>query len=281
MKPRLSIITVTKNAASRIPQTIHSVQAQNFKAYEHWIIDGLSNDDTLKKIEELKYSKLKFISEKDHGIYDAMNKGARLAKGEYLLFLNAGDHLYDEKALGNIFRSEIPQKNNKKPDLIVANIQTLNEIDESNKAKEIAKANKINESNKLSKERIQIWRPVQLLKHPHTFQILPHCGVFIKRDFLLACGAYNIKYKIAGDIEFFNRALRKYKASYTYLDTTLSVFYRDGISSSFWGKALAYKEELQIHWRYYGIMNTLRRIVPLPYLGLWTRLLAMFRAVKC
>ena len=305
MSPLLSIITVTKNAAFRISLTLRSIQEQSFRDYEHWIIDGLSSDDTLKTIKKLKNSKLKFISEKDKGIYDAMNKGAHLAKGEYLLFLNAGDHLYENDALKNIFKElhskTIRKKNDKKssiksglPDLILANIQTLNKLDklegidasrkmdqpgkpgETDSAKDKVSSNK---ADKAGKEKSQIWRPTQILKHPHTFQILPHSGVFIKRDFFLSCGGYNIKYKIAADIEFFNRALRKHRASCTYLDRTVSVFYRDGISSSFWGKLLAYKEELRIHWQYYGLLNTLRRLVPIPYLGLRVRLLAVCKRI--
>ena len=294
-----SIITVTKNAAPRIALSIHSVQEQSFANYEHWIIDGLSCDDTLKEIKKLKHPKLQYVSEKDNGIYDAMNKGAHLAKGEYLLFLNAGDHLYDRNVLKNIFESLhskiIIKKKDKRssiksglPDLIVANIRTLdtlgnmdvlNKVGKPSKSDQLSEMANINNKTKLNKadrQKSQIWRPIQLTKHPHTFQVLPHCGVFIRRDFFIASGAYSLKYKIAADLEFFNRALQKYKASYTYLDTTVSVFYRDGISSSCWGKALAYKEELQIHWLYYGILNTLRRLLPIPYFGFWTRLSAIF-----
>ena len=101
----LSIITVCYNAASLIEQTLMSVAKQSYENFEHWIIDGASEDDTLMKVQKYSYPQLKFISQKDHGIYDAMNQGALLAKGEYLLFLNAGDHLYDKETLKNVFKN--------------------------------------------------------------------------------------------------------------------------------------------------------------------------------
>ena len=161
---------MTKNAASRIAPTIHSVQAQSFRDYEHWIIDGLSDDDIRKKIKKLKASikdsKLKFISEKDQGIYDAMNKGARLAKGDYLLFLNAGDHLYAREAIRNIFKDihsktngkTISKRNDKKSsaklslsDLIVANIQTLDKLGNMDALNKIDKLDKMAELGELAK----------------------------------------------------------------------------------------------------------------------------------
>jgi glycosyltransferase involved in cell wall biosynthesis len=86
-----SIVTVCYNAESVISKTIESVLNQSFKNYEYIIIDGQSNDQTLAIIKKYGAQISKVISEKDHGVYDAMNKALTYAKGEWIIFLNAGD----------------------------------------------------------------------------------------------------------------------------------------------------------------------------------------------
>lgn len=89
--PTLSIITVCLNAESLIGETLQSVAAQTAHDYEHLIIDGASTDSTLRIVNEHLTPRTRVLSEADTGIYAAMNKGAGLARGRYLVFLNAGD----------------------------------------------------------------------------------------------------------------------------------------------------------------------------------------------
>lgn len=105
MTPRISIITVTYNAGDLLQKTINSIQSQTLKSFEHIVIDGGSKDQTLEIIERNRNLFAYFISEKDNGIYDAMNKGLAAAKGEYILFLNAGDLLYSNDTLEKIFKN--------------------------------------------------------------------------------------------------------------------------------------------------------------------------------
>ena len=100
--PTFSIITVTYNAEATIEVTLHSVQQQTYRQIEHIIVDGGSKDHTLSIIEKYKDSYLHVISEPDKGLYDAMNKGIRLAKGDYLCFLNAGDTFHEVDTLEKI-----------------------------------------------------------------------------------------------------------------------------------------------------------------------------------
>ena len=100
--PTFSIITVTYNAEATIEVTLHSVQQQTYRQIEHIIVDGGSNDHTLSIIEKHKDSYLHVISEPDKGLYDAMNKGIHLAKGDYLCFLNAGDTFHEVDTLEKI-----------------------------------------------------------------------------------------------------------------------------------------------------------------------------------
>ena len=107
-KPFFSIVTVVKNDEKNISETIDSIQNQNFKNFEHIVIDGKSNDNTLRKI--LSYKNIDVvISEKDDGIYHAMNKGLKNSKGEVILFVNSGD-LITKNALNIVYKKFISRK---------------------------------------------------------------------------------------------------------------------------------------------------------------------------
>ena len=91
-----TVITVTYNARQTIELTIKSVQEQTYKQIEHIIVDGKSTDGTIELIQQLKDENTQWISEKDNGIYDAMNKASSLSKGSYICYLNAGDTFYEK-----------------------------------------------------------------------------------------------------------------------------------------------------------------------------------------
>ena len=96
---KLSIITVSFNSSKTIEETINSVDSQSYRDFEHLIIDGNSTDGTLDILNRYESSKRRIISENDKGLYDAMNKGIALSKGEYIFFLNADDYLANVYAL--------------------------------------------------------------------------------------------------------------------------------------------------------------------------------------
>ena len=108
---KISIITVTYNAASVLKRTLDSVKAQSWQQIEHLIIDGASKDETVSMAETYKAQcpyEVVILSEPDKGLYDAMHKGLRLATGDYLVFLNAGDTLHAADTLETIVRSAQP-----------------------------------------------------------------------------------------------------------------------------------------------------------------------------
>lgn len=105
MKPKLSIITIVYNNAKDIERTILSVLNQTYKNIEYIIIDGASTDDTLQIINKYQDRVTTIISEPDHGIYDAMNKGLALATGDYVLFMNSGDEIYAQQTVEEVFAS--------------------------------------------------------------------------------------------------------------------------------------------------------------------------------
>lgn len=93
-RPKVSVITITFNAAKEIEPTMLSVGSQTMTDYEHIIVDGASSDDTVMIARKIGGASLRILSEPDQGLYDAMNKGLALARGEFVIFLNAGDSFH-------------------------------------------------------------------------------------------------------------------------------------------------------------------------------------------
>jgi glycosyltransferase len=120
---RFSIITVSYNSAKTIEDTINSVNSQSYRDFEHLIIDGKSTDGTLELLTRYKNPKRRIISEDDKGLYDAMNKGIELSKGDYIIFLNADDYLAHAHAL-EIIAQDI---NDHSPDILMYSIEYFGE----------------------------------------------------------------------------------------------------------------------------------------------------------
>ena len=96
---KISIITVTYNCQNTISKTIESVIGQTYKNFEYIVIDGNSNDNTNNIINNYKERITYYISENDHGIYDAINKGIEIAKGEFIIILHSGDIFYNNSTI--------------------------------------------------------------------------------------------------------------------------------------------------------------------------------------
>jgi len=109
--PLFTIITVCYNAREALPRTLESVEQQNCSALEHLIIDGQSTDGSLAFLQEWASARpyVRVVSEPDEGIYDAMNKGATLAQGEWLCFMNAGDTFFAADTLKQIKEKLLPE----------------------------------------------------------------------------------------------------------------------------------------------------------------------------
>jgi glycosyltransferase involved in cell wall biosynthesis len=121
--PLVSLVTVCYNAESLIANTLQSAITQSYQHIELVIVDGLSKDHTVTEAKRFASHIGVLISEKDNGIYDAMNKGILAAKGEWIYFLNAGDSFYDAQVLTDIFTKQ----NLEGIDFIYGKVQTVNE----------------------------------------------------------------------------------------------------------------------------------------------------------
>jgi len=201
MRPEFSIITICFNEAKNIRRTCESIASQSRKNIEWIVIDGGSTDGTLDILEEFRGSIHHFISEADHGIYDAMNKGIGLASGEYLVFMNGGDSFASTEVLEWIHAS--PQK-----DLIYGDI-FYDCVD----------------------GRIEAY-PDKLSNDYMLKKMLPHQATFYHRQLFEKYGLYDASYKIAGDYDFFARILKTGEVSYYHINKPLAVFDNSGISSS-------------------------------------------------
>lgn len=119
---KITIITVTYNAASVLQRTLNSVKEQTWQQVEHLIIDGASKDDTITIAETYKAQcsyEVVIQSEPDKGLYDAMNKGLRMATGDYLVFLNAGDTLHADNTLEIVANSQQQKANSNQQSAVI------------------------------------------------------------------------------------------------------------------------------------------------------------------
>lgn len=213
MKPMVSVITISYNAAKEIGKTIESVLAQTFTDYEYVFIDGNSGDDTLAAIEsyraqfESRGIGYRVSSEPDKGIYDAMNKGVRAARGKWVLMLNAGDRLVDERVLADVFSEEQAAADIVYGDAVLQ--------DENHYA--IAKA-----------------QPLETIT-----QGMPLCHqcVFVKQEVLVQYG-FDLRYRLAAD---YHQLLRCYVDGkvFRYVPRLISVYDVSGVSERNFSATLA------------------------------------------
>ena len=103
----ISIIVVSLNTKKEFLKTIKSIQKQDYKNYEVIVVDGKSTDGTVQEIKKLKDKKVKYIIQKDNGIYDAMNKGIRKSLGKWIIFMNSGDLFYKNNVLNNFLSENV------------------------------------------------------------------------------------------------------------------------------------------------------------------------------
>lgn len=184
LHPKISVITVVFNNVRDIGFTLESMASQSYKNVEHIVIDGKSTDGTLEILTTHKEQIDILISEEDHGIYDAMNKGLKLATGEYVLFLNSGDAFYDENTLSDIF------SNSEGADIYYGETKLIDE-----------NRNIIGDRRHKTPEKFT-WKSFGRGMN------ICHQAIYIKRSI---APEYDLQYKISADIDWVIRAAKKAK----------------------------------------------------------------------
>lgn len=202
--PLFSIISVCYNCQDKVIKTIRSLKEQDFPDYEYLVVDGASTDRTLERVKEATadMERVVVISEKDSGIYDAMNKGVQAASGKYLFFLNMGDTFFDRHVLSSFAKAMGDEK-----DLYYGNVCRSDgkEIDQKGKAS----------------LRWAIYREY----------MISHQSLFAKRSLLLA-DPFHTMYHVCADREWLIRVLKR-GVSVEHLPVTVCNFETDGISSEY------------------------------------------------
>lgn len=198
----ISIITINLNDIKGLERTLKSVFEQTWKEFEFVVVDGGSTDGSKELIESQDDKIDRWVSEPDKGIYNAMNKGIEMASGEYLLFLNSGDHFTGRRIL---------QKNYKfvrDYDLIYFDIKVMEE----------------------GSEYIRSF-PEKLVFSYFTKFTLPHQATFIKAELFERAGYYDENLKIVSDWKFFLKSVCDLNAKYLKIDDILTIHYLDGVST--------------------------------------------------
>ena len=194
----ISVITINYNNANGLSRTIKSVISQTCNDYEYIIIDGGSSDGSKEIIERYKDKLAYWISEPDNGVYNAMNKGVAVAKGQYCIFMNSGDCFYDKDVVKDIIEANISE------DIVTGAIQRDGNF---------------------------IYNSPKHVSMRHFYhKTLFHQASFIKTSVLKEI-PYDESYKAVSDWKFFIEAIIVKKHTYRSIDRTIACMEPDGIGA--------------------------------------------------
>jgi glycosyltransferase involved in cell wall biosynthesis len=194
-QPLISVITVVYNGESVILPTLQSVLSQSLREMEYIIIDGASKDKTLEIIDPYRSQITHLTSEPDKGLYDAMNKGLKLATGRFVLFMNAGDRFYSPLTLEEMFANEAARK----ADVVYGETMMVNEAGE-----ELG----------LRSERLPLRLPEHLAyRSMQRGMVVCHQSFAVRREL---AGTYDTSWKYCADVDWVIRCLKTTSNIYRY-----------------------------------------------------------------
>lgn len=203
-KPLISVITVCYNEREKMGMTCESVVNQNYKNFEWIVIDGKSTDETLKILKRYRRKMNVFISEKDEGPYNAMNKGIKKAKGKYILFLNGGDYLVNKSVLKRA--SEFILRDKSEADIYYGDA-------------------------KYSNGELVTFKKSKLSPDFFLNKTISHQSSLIRKKLFSKYGDYNPRYKIVADFDFWIKTIVVHKVKTKYLPLIIAVFDLGGMST--------------------------------------------------
>ncbi len=230
--PKFSVITVTYNAGATLEDTIQSVITQSYKNLEYIIVDGGSKDRTPEIISKYKAHIHKVVSEPDNGLYDAMNKGIKLATGDYICFLNAGDELHEDDTLLMMVHSI---KESEIPDVMYGETAIVDE-----------------EGHFLRMRRLSA--PERLTwKSFRSGMLVCHQAFFVRREL---AEPFDLQYRFSADFDWCIRIMKKSQVLHnTHL--TLIDYLNEGMTTR--NHRASLKERFRIMCKHYGYVPTILR----------------------
>ena len=228
-QPTFSIITITYNAERWLERTILSVLSQSYPNIEYILIDGASKDKTLSIIDRYKDHIAKVTSEPDKGLYDAMNKGIRLATGDYLCFLNAGDSFHEDDTLQQMVHT-LP--GSELPDVMYGETALVD------------KEGHFVRMRRLSAPETLTWKSFR------QGMLVCHQAFFAKRTLV---EPYNLKYRFSADFDWCIRIMKK---AHTLHNTRLTIidYLDEGMTTR--NRKASLKERFRIMTQHYGLTST-------------------------
>ena len=228
--PLFSIITVTYNAAAVLLPTLQSVAEQSCKEYEYIVVDGASTDGTLELVRRSGVP-TRIISERDKGIYDAMNKGMKIARGTYLIFMNAGDAFYSADTLQAIKECI----GTRRPGVIYGETAIVDE------QRQYVMMRRLRAPEHLT------WRSFAV------GMVVCHQAFIVRRDL---APQYDLSYRYSADVDWCIRCMKRSDEMFnTHL--VLVNYLREGTTTR--NRRASLKERFHIMCKYYGTLPTVLR----------------------
>ena len=241
--PLFSIITVCYNAGKTLGRTLESIDSQTCKNYEHIVVDGASSDGTLDVIAAHPNALRRHVSEPDKGLYDAMNKGMGLAKGKYLIFLNAGDKFHSPETLAAIAATA---KAHGTPAIIYGDTDIVDM-----------------EGRYLGPRHLLAPAKLTLNSFAQGMLVCHQAFIPLKR----ITGFYSMKYRYSADYEWCIRCLHHARKTVKVEGESLVDYLNEGLTSS--NRMASLLERFKIMTYYYGFFPTLFRHI--GFIGRYAR----------
>jgi glycosyltransferase len=223
---KISIITVVYNNEKTINEAINSVLNQNYDNIEYIIIDGGSKDNTIAEITKYKDRLGYFVSEKDNGLYDAMNKGIREATGDIIGILNSDDLYQDINVISDVMRHFADEK----LDILYGDLVYVKNDDVSSV--------------------VRNWKSKSYYKDFfENANVPPHPSLFLRKRVYQEAGLFNLDYKIAADYELMLRIFKNYTFKSKYINRLIVRMRLGGASNESFSSIIKQNREVLSAWK--------------------------------
>ncbi|MDG1143871.1 MAG: glycosyltransferase family 2 protein [Burkholderiales bacterium] len=235
---KITVITVTYNSVLTLERALKSVFNQDYKNFEHIVIDGASSDGTLDILNVYRSALHCVISEPDKGIYDAMNKGLERATGEIICFLNADD----EYAAHDVFSQVVDRMSEGRMDALIGDVGFFHGK---------------NPDRTVRRYRSGRFKPTRL-----AWGWMPaHPAFFLRREVYQRVGGFDISYRIAGDFEHIVRVFSESTLRYRYLPKVLVRMQTGGVSTNGWKSKVLLNKEVLRACRKNGVSSNIFKVL--------------------